>query len=103
MPMEPEPIDLDNTEEGMHRSALALTPGKRPTDAKDDGFLTAEEVQQLELRGTQLVTMLACEGGIGAVGQGQGVYGLRRAFEQAGVETVVSTLWSVDEPSAAKS
>jgi CHAT domain-containing protein len=44
--------------------------------------------------------VLACQSGQGALSLGQGVYGLRRAFLQAGAETVVSTLWSVEEESA---
>lgn len=90
-----------DAEDAMQRSALALMPGKQAqTDSRQDGWLTGAEVRELNLRGTQLVTVLACQSGKGGLSLGQGVYGLRRAFLQAGAETVVSTLWSVDEPSA---
>ena len=87
----------------MHRSVLVLTPETQAsTDNRQDGWLTGVEARQLRLRGTQLVTVLACESGRGAISSGQGVYGLRRAFLQAGAETVVSTLWSVQERSASE-
>ena len=97
------PQGLWDIEEAMHRSALALAPGRdAATDPRQDGWLTGEEVRELKLQGTQLVTLLACVSGRGGVGPGQGVYGLRRAFLQAGAQTVVSTLWSVEETSASK-
>lgn len=110
----PEPLDTPtnalrsapepwNFEVAMHRSALALTPGRdAASDSWQDGWLTGEEARALRLRGTQLVTLLACESGRGAASSGQGIFGLRRALLQAGAETVVSTLWSVEERSASE-
>jgi CHAT domain-containing protein len=78
------------------RSGLALAGANaRCSETNDDGILTAFEAAQLDLRGTELVVLSACETGIGEVQQGEGVYGLRRALVLAGAQTQVTSLWKV--------
>ncbi len=64
---------------------------------QEDGILTAEEVAALDLRGTELVTLSACDTARGRITRGQGVLGLQQAFAAAGARTLVTTLWPVDD------
>ena len=78
------------------RSGLALAGASSPSDLSNS-LVTALELSGLNLWGTELVVLSACDTGRGDVRLGQGVYGLRRAFVVAGVETLVVSLWKVDD------
>jgi tetratricopeptide (TPR) repeat protein len=67
----------------------------------ENSWVTALELAGLNLWGTQLVVLSACETGRGDVKLGQGVAGLRRALVAAGAETLVTSLWSVDDNATA--
>lgn len=82
------------------RSMLLLAGARRGRGTASslyDGLATALELSSLPLNGTQMVVLSACESGLGEVAPGEGVAGLRQAFLVAGAETVVASLWKVDD------
>jgi CHAT domain-containing protein len=88
-------------ENPLLRSGVALAGANRRASrpGADDGIVTAEEIAALDLRGVEWAVLSACQTGAGEFRAGEGLLGLRRAFQIAGVRTVVMSLWSVDDES----
>lgn len=91
----------------MQRAGVALAGaedtwnGSKTPPEKDDGILTANEVAQMDLSNTQLVTLSACETALGDYSF-EGVFGLPRGFKQAGVKSLLVSLWSVNDQSTSQ-
>jgi CHAT domain-containing protein len=82
-------------------SGLAFAGANRDTSGtgNDNGILTAEEVVSMNLRGVEWAVLSACDTGLGEIRAGEGVFGLRRAFQIAGARTVIMSLWAVEDQS----
>ena len=87
-------LDLENP---LLRAGLAFANANIKRAGNDNGILTALQASNLNLWGTKLVTLSACDTGIGEVRDREGVYGLRRAFVLAGAQTLVMSLWPVSD------
>jgi CHAT domain-containing protein/tetratricopeptide (TPR) repeat protein len=89
-------------EDPMLRSGLYFAganrtlAGSAPVDL-DNGVMTAFEATGLNLQGTELVVLSACETGLGRIQNGEGIFGLRRAMQEAGAEAVLMSMWSVPD------
>lgn len=93
----PPPMEGENP---LVLSGLALAGANHRAAAKpdeDDGILTAEEIAALDLSGVEWAVLSACDTGRGEIRTGEGVFGLRRAFQVAGARTLIMSLWAVGD------
>jgi CHAT domain-containing protein len=88
----------------MIRSGLMMTGGqaawmgKKNIDPDHDGILTSEEISRLDLSDVSMVVLSACQTGLGDIDNGaEGVIGIQRAFKLAGVQSLLMSLWKVDD------
>jgi CHAT domain-containing protein len=86
---------------GLLSGLVMAGANTRSDDPQDfnDGILRASEIEASSLQGVDLVVLSACETGLGAVAGGEGLTGLQRAFHIAGAQTVIASLWKVDDRS----
>jgi tetratricopeptide (TPR) repeat protein len=97
-PGDREPAGMEDPmlRSGLYFAGAVQTLAGNPSPS-DNGVLTAMEAGDLNLTGTELVVLSACNTGQGVVQNGEGVFGLRRAFEEAGAHAVLMSLWSVPD------
>jgi len=88
---------LSTAENPLLLSGLAFAGANHRNDPDQDGIITAEEIAVMDLEGVDLAVLSACDTGRGQIRAGEGVFGLRRAFQIAGANTVVMSLWPVDD------
>lgn len=79
------------------QSTVAQWASGRTRPAENDGILMANEAAELDLAGTLLVTLSACDTAAGEATRGDGVLGLRRGFQLAGADNVMTTLWPIND------
>ena len=103
MGVEQDRLRPDNS---LRRSGLAFAGAQKAWDGEetpkgiDDGIMLAQEIASMDLNGTDLVVLSACETGLGEINS-EGVFGLQRAFKKAGVQTLIMSLWKVHDEATA--
>ena len=96
----------DGDSDPMERSGLVFSGANAlreegPAESGEDGLLKSSEIALLDLRGTELVVLSACQSGVGSISS-DGVYGLQRAFKKAGVQSILMSLWKVNDQVTAR-
>jgi CHAT domain-containing protein len=94
-------IVLAGANRHLRPDAKPLRLSAPPPASDDDGYLTAKEAAQLQLNGTDLVVLSACDTAAGSQQSGEGLYGLQRALNVAGARTTLVSLWKVDDGATA--
>lgn len=89
----PPPDESEDPERALERAGLALAGA----NVRPGSVVSGRDLTGLDLAGTKLVVLSACETGLGQLQDGEGVYGLRRALAIAGAESQVTSLWNVND------
>ena len=90
-------------DKSLSRSGLLMSGANHILDGDsipenvEDGILTAKEIADVDLRGLDLVVLSACQTGLGDISQGEGVFGLQRGFKKAGANSILMSLWEVND------
>jgi len=89
--------DVSGYPPGLLSGIVLAGANAAPEPGRDDGILTALEVEELDLGQVDLATLSACQTGLGQTAGGEGLLGLQRAFQVAGARTVVASLWTIPD------
>lgn len=95
--------ELARSSNALHRAGIALAGANLANTASSHktGWLSAADIARIDLHGTQLAVLSACETGLGALADGEGVMGLRRAFAIAGARAQLFSLWQISDRATA--
>ena len=98
------PSDQTSAEDkSLSRSGLLMSGANHILDGDsipedvEDGILTAKEIADVDFRDLDLVVLSACQTGLGDISQGEGVFGLQRGFKKAGANSILMSLWEVND------
>ncbi len=91
------PDELEKQLPGLSAGLVCANANTKKKEGEDDGFLTAEDVGFMDLQDCEMVVLSACETALGSVRAGEGLQSLRRAFTIAGADTVISSMWKVED------
>ena len=100
-------IPFQSAEDPMKRSGILLSgiinalKGENIAEKYGDGMITASDILSLNLQNVSLMVLSSCKGALGTIQTGEGIQGLRRALEIAGVKTLICTLWDIDDMAGA--
>lgn len=94
-------VSMDNSFILLACSASTMSQGENAFVIADNNVVTAKEISKMELIGTELVSLSACETGLGKI-TSDGVFGLQRGFKKAGVNSILMSLWKVDDDATCK-
>lgn len=92
-------LDIPEEDVALTRSGIFLSDNLTGDSLfkGSDGIITAREIANMNLQGLDLVVLSACNTGRGDINDGEGVFGLQRAFKKAGAKSILMTLWKVDD------
>ncbi|HET9137437.1 MAG TPA: CHAT domain-containing tetratricopeptide repeat protein, partial [Candidatus Kapabacteria bacterium] len=102
-PSDSETADIDDLlQSSLYFSGANTTLASGSRNPENDGVLSGLEAMDLDLEGTSLVTLSACESGLGTIEPGEGVFGFPRAFRIAGASNVLMSLWPIPDKETAE-